>query len=118
MNGEKIPILVDSLLARSQEGELEWKTTSNPLTYLLTLKDSSIAITKDITHIELVFRNEKGEVVRTVVIHTGTDSFYKKAAELFDLARKKATNSDDIIDRILKQLDPKSTLLAEIDNIR
>ena len=32
----------------------------------------------------------------------------KKHRELYDLARRKALNSDDTIDKIIKQLNPES----------
>jgi hypothetical protein len=107
MDEQKFKIVIDRLIKLSEIKELNWKTTGNPDTYLL-LKDSSISISslysEDIREaIEIQFRNEKGEIVETVLI-TNDNSLSEKANHLFSLARGKALNSDNLIDRILEQL--------------
>jgi hypothetical protein len=108
MDEQKFKIVIDRLIKLSEIKELNWKTTGNPDTYLLVLKDSSISISslysEDIREaIEIQFRNEKGEIVETVLI-TNDNSLSEKANHLFSLARGKALNSDNLIDRILEQL--------------
>lgn len=108
MDKQKLQILLDSLLSGSEKGELNWKTTGNPRTFLLTLKDSSIAVSNEVTHFELTFRNGQGEVVERTGISNMDELNYKKAGRLFHLALKKANNADDFIDRIIEQLKPDS----------
>ena len=107
MDKQKLQILLDSLLNRSVKGELNWKTTGNPYTYLLTLKDSSISVSKESATVELALRNERGEVIeRTEIIWN--DELHQKASKLFDLSRAKARNEGDLIDRVIEQLKPDS----------
>lgn len=108
MDKQKLQMLLDRLLEGSEKRELNWKSTGNPLTFLLTLKDSSISISNEMTHFEFTFRNERGEVVERTDVSNMDELFYKKASNLFHLALKKATNADDFIDRIIEQLKPDS----------
>jgi hypothetical protein len=58
--------------------------------------------------IRLEFRNERGSVVEEVKVYETELEKYKKVDALFDLARRKATNADETIDRILEQLNKGS----------
>lgn len=108
MDNQKFALILDSLLKRSEEGNLEWIRTASEYAFLLSLKDSSISIAKySGTIITLNFRDEKGNVVEGMNLHS-SDSRFSKADKLFDLARRKATNADKTIDRILEQLNPGS----------
>src|SRR5262245_39802802 len=108
MDKQKLQILLDRLLEGSEKGELNWKATGNPLTFLLTLKDSSISISNEMTEFEFTFRNERGEVVERTNVSHMDESFFKKASNLFHLAMQKAKSDDDFIDRIIEQLKPDS----------
>ncbi|MDQ3041849.1 MAG: hypothetical protein M3R11_05650 [Acidobacteriota bacterium] len=113
MDNQKFQIILDSLLKGSEAGNLEWKPTAISNVYLLALKDSSISIIKLAEgFIKLEFRNERGSIAEEVEVYGSeyatAQENYIKANKLFDLARRKATNADETIDRILKQLNPDS----------
>ncbi len=108
MDNQKIELILDSLLRQSKEGKLDWKNTASSQTYLLVLKDSSITIWDASVAIVFNFRDEKGNTVDEIRIFKGSDARFEKADKLFDLARRKATNADETIDRILEQLNSGS----------
>lgn len=108
MDNRKFEIILDSLLKRSEEGELDWKATGNQYVFLLVLKDSSISIERYVDGlIRLGFRDEKGNVIDETTVFSSSTKF-EKAGKLFDLARRKALNADETINRILEQLNPGS----------
>ncbi len=109
MDDQKLQIILDSLLERTQKEELNWKPTASSGKYLLALNDSSITISNHpfLVGISFEFRNEKGEIVESVEV-TPKTSLHKKAVQLEDLVRRRALKSDEIIDRIIKQLKPDS----------
>jgi len=105
MDNQKIEAILDSLLKLSEERKLDWKRTANDSTYLLTLEDSSISIT-NFTNvmIQLNFRDDKGISVeeRTFM---ASNPLFEKSMKLYELSRRKATNADATLDRILEQLN-------------
>lgn len=110
MDENKFEVILNSLLKRTQNNELNWKTTANSNTYLLVLTDSSITIQNigDIV-IEFRFRNEKGETVESKTVRTSNEENSSKAYELYYSARRRALNSsDETINKIIKQLNPES----------
>ncbi len=109
MDDQKFETILNSLLRGSNNGNLEWKPTAISGVYLLALKDSSISIIKLVDGlIRIEFRNERGSIVEDREIYSSEKDIYKKSDSLFDLARRKATNADETIDRILEQLDKGS----------
>lgn len=110
MDENKFEIIFNSLIERTENGELNWKTTASPSTYLLVLNDSSISIDfPTFGSFEFEFRNERGETVESVSISRDEDEEkFQKANKLWELARRKALKSDDTIDKIIKQLNPES----------
>lgn len=112
MNKQKFYVIIERLTELSEKSELAWKTTGNTDKFLLVLKDSSISINgtfvSDAGVINVEFRNEKGETVEKVEIwSTDDEKSFEKLRILYDLAKRKALNSDETIDRILEQLNPK-----------
>lgn len=107
MDSQKFKIILDSLLKSSEEGNLEWKMTGNQYTYLLALKDSAISIERIGNYITLAFRDEKGNIVDEMTL-AYPEQYNTEARRLYELARRKATNADETIDRILKQLSSDS----------
>lgn len=107
MDNQKFNLILDSLLTRSEQNQLNWKTTGDQLTFLLALKDSSISIFNETGLIRFEFRNERGEKVEEHLL-LYSDHDFEKAQKLYDLARRKALNSDETIDRIIEQLNPDS----------
>lgn len=115
MDSQKFQIILGSLLERSEKGELNWKTTGNSDKFLLPLNESSVTVEKfesfsgETTYI-FYFRNEKGEIVEELrkKRETMSDEIFEKSEQLYDLARRKALNADETIDRIIEQLKPDS----------
>ena len=112
MDKQKFYAIIERLNELSEKSQLKWQTTGNTNKFLLALKDSSISIGgtffADTGLINVEFRNEKGEVVEKVeILSTEDKESFKRIKILYELARRKALNSDETIDRILEQLDPK-----------
>ncbi len=113
MDDKKFEIILDSLLNRTQSEELNWKSTASPSKYLLVLNDSSIVIDQDKVSsggfiFIFEFKNKKGETVEAVDVNFSAETRFSKASRLYDLARQKALNSNDTIDKIIQQLSPES----------
>ncbi len=105
MDNQKIEAILDSLLKLGEERKLDWKRTANDRTYLLTLEDSSISITDLFgVIIQLNFRDDKGISVEEELFNN-SNPLFEKSTKLYDLARRKATNADATLDRILEQLN-------------
>lgn len=107
MDDNKFEIILNSLLKRTQNDELNWKPTANSSIYLLVLNDSSITIEGEQFFVNFYFKNEKGETVESRLI-VSSDENFSKASGLFEFVRRKALKSDETIDKILKQLNPES----------
>ena len=112
MDKQKFHVILERLTDLSEKSQLGWKTTGNTDKFLLVLKESSISISgtfvADSGLINIEFRNEKGEPVEKVEIwSTDNEESFERARILYDLAKRKALNSDETIDRILEQLNPK-----------
>lgn len=113
MDDKKFEIILDSLLNRTLSDELNWKSTASSSKYLLVLNDSSIVIDRDKESsggfiFVFEFKNEKGETVESVDVAFSANMRFSKASSLYDLAKQKALNSNDTIDKIIKQLSPES----------
>lgn len=113
MNKDKFNLILNRLLELSAKEQLKWKTTGNPATFLLVLEESSISVNaffgSEDSVINFEFRNERGETVERVPIQLREDKdSFEKASQLYQLANSKALNSDETLDRILKQLNPES----------
>lgn len=107
MDNQKIEAILDSLLKLSEERKLDWKKTANDSTYLLTLEDSSVSIANLAnanTIVQLKFRDEKGISIEEQMLNR-SDPLFEKSLKLYELARRKATNADATLDRILEQLN-------------
>ena len=105
MDNQKIEAILDRLLKLSEEGKLDWKRTASEKTFLLALNDGSITISGEYDEGQILyFRDEKGMVVEQIVMNY-EDSTYRKFFKLYELARRKATNADATLDRILEQLN-------------
>ncbi len=107
MDNQKIEAILDSLLKLSEERKLDWKKTANDSTYLLTLEDSSISVANFFdanAMVQLNLRDDKGISVEEKTFDNSTPLF-EKSMQLYDLARRKATNADATLDRILEQLN-------------
>lgn len=107
MDKQKFEAILNGLLKHSREDKLNWKATANSYKYLLTLNDSSIVIESVGQSVNFEFKNEKGETVESMLSYPRMQN-YDKCVQLYDLARRKALNSDETIDRILQQLGSDS----------
>lgn len=111
MDSQKFDLILDRLLEKTEEGKLEWETTSDRNTFLVALKDSSVSISYVIesiaefatTQFYLVnFRNENGDIAAS--INPSNKEQIDKVKRIFDLARSQSLKVDQTVDRILEQL--------------
>ncbi len=114
MDDRKFELILNRLLELSEDEKLNWKKTADPNTFLITLEGSSITIETEFAEdyggsiFIFQFRNEKGEIVESQSILGDNSAYFKNSERLFELAKRKALNSDKTIDRILQQLSPDS----------
>ncbi len=116
MDDQKFNLVLDKLLEKTKEGKLEWETTANRKTFLAVLQDSAISINHSYRDANDVFdasslytfdfRNADGKVVESIAVFDSTEDNekYKKASQIFELARSQSLNIDKTLDHILEQL--------------
>ena len=111
MDKTKINLILDRLLQKTKEGKLEWEKTADRNTFLLVLEDSAISVTNDIEYFSregnyrsyrFDFRNEAGDIVESVAV--SDEEEYKKAENIFNLARQQSFRTDKTVNSILEQL--------------
>ena len=106
MDSNKMNLIFDRLLQRTQEEKIEWEKTADVNTYLVVLEDSSISMTylPSIDAFTFQFRNENGDVVVSVNVD---DTVAPQAYRIFHLATQrlqKTENTNKFVDSILEQL--------------
>jgi len=107
MDSDKFELILDRLLQRTEEGKIEWETTADMNTYLLVLKNSAVSMSylPDSHCYIFQFRNENGDVIESVNVHSGTTLL--QAGKIFGLATEglqKIENANKFVDSILEQL--------------
>jgi hypothetical protein len=116
---EKFRNLIDGLYSKTSDGLLEWHAAHDPsIGYAAELGTASVVIYagqnedgEPIIGIRLLLNKKivdsfDDESLRGIDpgVH-GFDHYYPYMAELYEMARRKATNADAAIDSILKELD-------------
>ncbi len=117
MERKKFEVILDRLLEKSMGGSLRWKSTSDPESFLLVLKDSSISVSHELgfdgevdreeEYVNFDFRNKDGEIVQTesvARIGKKADPMFEKAVRIYSSARNEALRIDETVDRIIEQL--------------
>jgi hypothetical protein len=116
---EKQKRLVEILFRRSREGKVEWQTAIVDNAFQVAFRDNTVEIRQLGREIEdeydyrFTLRNSEGEVAERftdIELYADVDGEARKqgymmASDLFEMARRKATGADKIIDSILEDLD-------------
>lgn len=105
---QRLEELVKRLNLATARGDLEWQPTDNETAFVCTFDGPSVElISKDkdgAAPFILQVLNDKGNVIESIT-DRGDDPWADyNLAELYERARRSATNVDDILDSILKDL--------------
>ena len=106
MAENKIIRILQTLVAKSREGEVAWETTRSSSKFLSIYSSVSITIESDETPPEfysLGVLNDNGVEVDSIQF-TESDNYYLIAKELYGLARRKALGIEDLLDTLLNEI--------------
>lgn len=103
MLNEKYGEILDSLLERTKNREMEWQSTSREGEYIIYLQGYSISLIQVFVGYEMVLRSENGKVIDDFTIRFG-DPYWEKAQEIFSTARRQALKIDEAVEEVIKQL--------------
>lgn len=106
---EKHKVLIQLLLERSKNGNLEWKDTPRDGVYQVPFATNAIQIQMSGDDVVVSLVNDRGDVVNSfsdtdLDSGTGGPQYYKVMLELYNLARRIALGSESILDNILGEL--------------
>lgn len=100
--------LIDSLLAKTRQGRVQWFATASPLTYGVAFSSSSVSIRSEkvatIPQYVLSIQNADGEEIESYRAGRLSDMHYPSLEELFMSARRRATGAEKTIARIQEEL--------------
>jgi hypothetical protein len=108
--------LVQTLMVKSKAGELAWKPRSNENSFVVSLSKGGVIISKDIEDYETVYTisvvNSNGVTVDTftdvdLTVEEALPVWNDRLAALFEMARRTALKSDEVLDGVLKELQGK-----------
>ncbi len=116
---EQQTALLESLLARTNDGKVDWQKTADDDTFQAVLGGHIIAIarrspTPDFSFVLTIFNSNGDEIesISTVRVDLGLAEFddaekrmKNMLAELFELARRRAHGAEEAIDAILQELN-------------
>jgi hypothetical protein len=113
--------LVELLYKKTQQGELEWSEGIAKDSYQVSLSSNTISIrpvpnreVEEVLDYEISLTNSQGKVVDTFTdVEIGKllgegemrKKFYEGFAELFEMARRTASGSEQVLNEILSELD-------------
>jgi hypothetical protein len=111
--------LVEALIAESKNGSLEWEPMSGQRSFTVPLRKGSVAIRhcsyEEEDWYEISILNDQGVEVETLTNSKldedegWTRKWYEILQQLFDLARRKALKSDEVLSDILEELKERHT---------
>jgi hypothetical protein len=120
---DKQRTLVGLLLKKTRRGELEWSEGIAKDSYQVSLSNNTIRIrpisnreTEELNDYEFSLVNRDGKVVDTFsdveIGHTmgegpTRNKFYADVSELYEIARRTALGSEQVLNEILSELDPE-----------
>ena len=109
---KRLEELTRRLVLATAQGGIEWQETDGPSSYMCMLAGPSVVISSADNDgsfpYTLQILNDQGAVVESVR-SDGSDPWSDDNSELVDLynaARRKATNVEEVLDTILRQLPP------------
>ncbi len=104
--------IVPMILERTKEGRLDWAITANVNSFLATLGNQSLKITRTPETLyenegySLVVLNKDGvEIDQTSASIRSTEG--KQLANIFGLARRRALNVEEELDELVKMLSSR-----------
>jgi hypothetical protein len=120
MTMEKQKILVSRLLERTTNGDLRWRETIHKNAFQVSLKENSVLVRQkpgeipDVDDYEFQLINNEGQTVdsfldldlaKTEDVQADKIKWYRLCEELYDLARRTALGSEQVLNQILRDLD-------------
>ena len=107
--------LAFKLLDASRSGRVVWQEAAEPSTFLVSLGDHAVVITKmNDLRIRLVVRTAEDKMIEASYV-TASEPDYLAMTELFALARRSALGVDQILKAISDELDKPGTIGAAKD---
>lgn len=110
MNFQKHQRLINSLIAKTERGKLDWKPSSvGTEAFEVSFAGSGLRIREDPGRsgndvaVDLV--NANGDIVETFTDEDLGDGWYSIMYSLFEMARRVAMGSDKVLNDILLELD-------------
>lgn len=118
MDKDKLIRILEGLIENTNKKVLDWNETANPNTFLTSLQGSAVSVTYmnlvGLESINFDFRDESGVIFESEIVRKFDKELWKKAAEVYNLARHVALKIDEKnkkIDNILKQLESGKTAI-------
>ena len=117
---QKIEQLVQIIFDKTADKSIQWMTTPDEDAFRLSSETANVRIVngsevdwrgEDCAKRVLEIFNEKGRIV--AAYRPRNDSQMRHFEELFDLARRSAYNTDDILDKLLKEISGKQSSAFE-----
>lgn len=110
---QRVKDLVGLLLKRTRDGALKWQTTADENTFRLASRTANVRATKSevvdpaaLTPVELrrlSVTNEFGRVIEEYFPESPLE--IDQFDQLFSVARRSASNTDDVLEELMKELE-------------
>lgn len=107
--------LVEKLLERTRDGEVNWKGTVKSNEYMIYFKNFSLSISTSFdnftnqNNVVISLRNDSGDEIDNFWIDE-EDAHYKLVSELHAGARRKALQIDEALSTIMTELESTETV--------
>ncbi|MCG8073278.1 MAG: hypothetical protein N0C86_14990 [Candidatus Thiodiazotropha taylori] len=107
--------LVEKLVHRTSQGEVNWKSTSDNHQFLVYFNKFTLSVSQSFdqhnqeAYIRIVLLNDEGSEIDSFWVHE-SDNHWELASQLFTGARRKALQIDEAIHTIMDELDNKDTV--------
>lgn len=103
--------LIEKLHKRTQNGEVNWKSTARVNEFMVYFKDFSLSVAsrfdtnEDEDIVSITLRNDSGTEIDRFWITPQDVSLYHTASEMHSGARRKALQIDDALSVIMSELE-------------
>jgi len=111
---KELETLVAKLEQASAEGRVAWHDTTDENKYAVDLSRATVtlgrgagvfSLDRDAVTVEVI--DSEGNVVDDFTVRPGDDD-YDRMSRLFQMARRRATNIEGIVDSIVKELETRA----------
>ena len=113
MSDERLAAIAERLLELSRKGDAEWKETADGNKFSVSYPGSSVSIQKVDTGYILWAYNQRGTEVESLRALPDEEEYeldvLRLLGELFQLARRIGTRTDDVLDELLERLSGEET---------